>query len=84
MKLYGHNSIEKCDTIVALGGDRFLLKMIHDFKDFNKPIYVMNFGSVGFLMNSTKEKNLEDLINNSKSTELRPLKMVAKDNTDNN
>ena len=49
---------------------------------YNKPFFGINYGSIGFLMNSVKNKNLEELIENSKSTDLKPLKMTAKDEND--
>ena len=39
VKLYNNSTVEECDIIVALGGDGFLLKVIHDYKKFNKPMY---------------------------------------------
>ena len=39
------------DIIVALGGDGFMLQTLHAFLGTGKPIYGMNLGSVGFLMN---------------------------------
>ena len=48
------------DVIVALGGDGFMLQTIHRFMAHGKPIYGMNRGSVGFLMNPFKSKNLLD------------------------
>ena len=41
----------------------------------NKPIYGMNFGSVGFLMNDYKLDGLEERLNNAQLTKLRPLVM---------
>ena len=67
------------DVIIPIGGDGILLKSLHDFNSLNKPFFGINFGSVGFLMNSANKSNLEDTINSSKSTELKPLKMIAKD-----
>ena len=67
------------DVIVPIGGDGILLKSLHDFNELNKPFFGINFGSVGFLMNAASNKNLEELIENSKSTELKPLQMNAKD-----
>ena len=48
---YGNCSPEEADFIVALGGDGFILKSLHDYLKIEKPIFGMNFGSVGFLMN---------------------------------
>ena len=70
------------DVIIPIGGDGILLKSLHDFNELNKPFFGINYGSVGFLMNAASNKNLEDLIENSKSTELKPLQMNAKDEND--
>ena len=59
IKLYGNCNPEDADFIVALGGDGFILKTLHDYLKINKPIFGMNFGSVGFLMNEFKTENLE-------------------------
>ena len=53
------------DVIIPIGGDGILLKSLHDFNELNKPFFGINFGSVGFLMNSISNKNLEELIKNS-------------------
>ncbi len=65
---YGNCSPEEADFIVALGGDGFILKSLHDYLKIEKPIFGMNFGSVGFLMN---EYRLEDL------TEVRMEELVC-------
>ena len=46
------------DVIVALGGDGFMLQTLHTFTGKGKPIYGMNLGSVGFLMNDYEEDDL--------------------------
>ena len=66
------------DIIVAIGGDGFLLKTLHDFKKFNKPIYGINYGSIGFLMNNDEDSDLIETINKSQSIKLKPLNMWAK------
>ena len=81
--LYSQTEPELADVIVPIGGDGILLKSLHDFNKLDKPFFGINYGSVGFLMNSTSNKNLEELINNSKSTNLKPLKMLAIDKGDN-
>ena len=80
---YSQSEPESADVIIPIGGDGILLKSLHDFNSLNKPFFGINYGSVGFLMNSTNKNNLEDTINNSKSTELKPLKMIAKDDKNN-
>ena len=59
IKKYGNYEPEEADFIVALGGDGFILKSLHNYMKLNKPIYGMNFGSVGFLMNDYKLDGLE-------------------------
>ena len=82
INLYSQTTPELADIIIPIGGDGILLKSLHDFNNLNKPFFGINYGSVGFLMNSTKDNNLEELIKNSKSTDLKPLKMIAKDDED--
>jgi len=76
---YSQTDPEFADIIVPIGGDGILLKSLHDFNELNKPFFGINYGSVGFLMNSSSNKNLKELIENSKSTDLKPLKMIAED-----
>tara|TARA_Y100001970_G_scaffold223368_1_gene274971 strand:+ start:1763 stop:2524 length:762 start_codon:yes stop_codon:yes gene_type:complete len=84
IKYYSQNEPDKADIIIPIGGDGILLKCLRDFSKLNKPFFGINYGSVGFLMNSTNNNNnLEKLIKNSKLTELRPLKMQAKDDKEN-
>ena len=82
IKVYKQTDPELADIIIPIGGDGILLKSLHDFNELNTPFFGINFGSVGFLMNKTSNKNLEDLVKNSKSTDLKPLKMTAIDNVD--
>ncbi|MEK9886193.1 MAG: NAD kinase, partial [Pelagibacteraceae bacterium] len=74
-KKYGSVEPEKADYIVALGGDGFILKTLHDFLKIKKPIFGMNFGSVGFLMNNYKLEGLEERLINAQLTNLKPLVM---------
>ena len=74
-KKYGACEPEDADYIVALGGDGFILRSLHDYLKLNKPIYGMNFGSVGFLMNNYSKDNLEKRLINAQLTKLKPLIM---------
>ena len=74
IKLYGNCNPEDADFIVALGGDGFILKTLHDYLKINKPIFGMNFGSVD-LMNEFKTENLEKRLKNAQLTKLKPLVM---------
>lgn len=71
-------NIDDADVILALGGDGFMLHNLHEYMDHNAPIYGMNCGSVGFLMNEYREEDLLEHINNAKLAILHPLHMIAK------
>lgn len=75
--LYPVKSPEDADVIVALGGDGFMLETIHRFLSSGIPIYGMNRGSVGFLMNPYSGDDLIGQIRRAESASLHPLKMVA-------
>ena len=79
IKSYNQTDPELADMIIPIGGDGILLKSLHDFNELNKPFFGINYGSIGFLMNSASNKDLREIIKNSKSTDLKPLKMTAKD-----
>ena len=74
---YGHIAPDKADVIVALGGDGFMLETLHQFLTLNKPIYGMNRGSVGFLMNTFSAEDLSRRVAEAVSVNLHPLRMVA-------
>lgn len=78
-KFYASTVPEKADVIIVLGGDGFMLKTLHVFQAMEKPVYGMNCGSVGFLMNAYQEGNLLDRLKAANETTLHPLKMVATD-----
>ena len=66
---------DDADVIVALGGDGFMLEAIHRHISREVPIYGMNRGTVGFLLNSYSEDSLLERIENSQPEKLRPLHM---------
>lgn len=78
-KLYGTTTPEKADIIIVLGGDGFMLKSLHQFQNLEKPVYGINYGSVGFLMNTDHEADLISRLKMAKETILHPLKMIATD-----
>ena len=78
IKKYDQYKIEDADVVVPIGGDGFLLKSLHDYKNYNKPFYGINYGSIGFLMNTeTEEENLEKIIISAQKILLKPLNMKA-------
>ena len=76
---YGEASFDEAQVIVALGGDGFMLETLHVQIEGRKPIYGMNWGSVGFLMNEYSEDGLLERINAAERTTVHPLRMVAAD-----
>ncbi|OUR75713.1 NAD kinase [Alphaproteobacteria bacterium 46_93_T64] len=76
---YGQNRILEAEVIVALGGDGFMLETMHRYMASELPIYGMNQGTVGFLLNNYSEDDLYGRLSKGKITKLHPLKMTAKD-----
>jgi len=74
---YGDAPPEQAAVIVALGGDGFMLETQHRFLGRNIPIYGMNCGSVGFLMNDYHEERLLERLAEAQATVLHPLRMIA-------
>ena len=70
---------DDADIIIALGGDGLILHTLETYGEKNVPIYGMNRGTVGFLMNKYSKKDLLKKINNAEVTKISPLNMVAKD-----
>lgn len=70
-------SADDADAILALGGDGFMLDVLHGYLDKRLPIYGMNCGTVGFLMNSYRINKLDEAIRLSEPVTLFPLKMRA-------
>ncbi len=76
---HGNAEPDEADAVVALGGDGHMLQTLHRFVSTGKPIYGMNRGTVGFLMNDYEEDHLLDRLHAAELTTIHPLKMVAKD-----
>ncbi|MBN8552506.1 MAG: NAD kinase [Caulobacterales bacterium] len=74
---YGGVPSEAADVIVALGGDGFMLERLHAALEVQKPIFGMNMGSVGFLMNDFQEDGLVERIAQASPTVVHPLAMHA-------
>jgi NAD+ kinase len=70
---------EEADVIVALGGDGLMLQSLHRFMGTAKPIYGMNKGTVGFLMNDFREEDLFERLEAAERGVVHPLLMVAWD-----
>lgn len=68
----------KPDVIIALGGDGFMLEVLHKYMHRNIPVYGMNCGSVGFLLNSFSNQHLHERLANARRATLHPLIMYAR------
>ncbi|NRB03106.1 MAG: NAD kinase [Rhodobacteraceae bacterium] len=74
---YGDAPLDKAEVIVALGGDGFMLQTLHGTQHLAAPVYGMNRGTVGFLMNEYSESDLETRLAQAEEAELNPLTMTA-------
>lgn len=79
IKRYGGVEPGKADVIVALGGDGLMLQTLHRFINDKIPIYGMNRGSVGFLMNDYNEDGLLERLAAAEVSRINPLAMIAHD-----
>ncbi|MDX6807593.1 NAD kinase [Terrihabitans rhizophilus] len=77
--VYGNAPAEEADVVVALGGDGLMLNALHRFMPKDVPIYGMNRGTVGFLMNHYREEGLLERLEASVPTVVRPLVMHVLD-----
>ncbi len=74
---YGDCQPEAADVIVALGGDGFMLQTLHATQKLAAPVYGMNRGTVGFLMNAYTEADLITRLAEAEEEMLNPLMMRA-------
>lgn len=76
---YGAVDAKAADVIVALGGDGLMLQSLHDAIETGTPIFGMNRGSVGFLMNEYREDELRARLAEAAASIIHPLRMRARD-----
>ena len=78
-KRYDFVPLEEAELVVALGGDGFLLQTMHDMLDRKSilPVFGMNRGTVGFLMNEWRIQGLEERLAEAKAMSVAPLAMRA-------
>ncbi len=74
---YGSVALEEAEVIVALGGDGFMLQTLHATQALPAPVYGMNRGTVGFLMNEYHEDDLLFRLAAAEKEDINPLSMVA-------
>jgi NAD+ kinase len=76
-KKYEHVPVEEADIVVALGGDGFILQCLHESMGKDTPIYGMNRGTVGFLMNKYREDGLHERLSNAEAVKFVPLRLKS-------
>lgn len=79
VKRYGQCTEEEADVIVALGGDGAMLDSLRRQFEIGKPVYGMNRGTVGFLMNEYRADDLPKRIDDAERAVISPLRMTARD-----
>ncbi len=75
--LYNDVAPAQADVIVALGGDGFMLQTLHSTQELDVPVYGMNRGTVGFLMNEYSADELGERLNAAVEEVINPLAMTA-------
>ncbi|PJF09137.1 NAD kinase [Pseudorhodobacter sp. MZDSW-24AT] len=74
---HGQTPLGRAEVVVALGGDGFMLQTLHDTQSAGLPVYGMNRGTVGFLMNGYDPEGLPDRVAQAEETVINPLHMRA-------
>jgi NAD+ kinase len=76
-RAFGRSPVEEADVVVALGGDGHMLQTMHRLVSTGTPIYGMNRGTIGFLMNDFSERDLREKLQAAELTTVHPLRMQA-------
>jgi NAD+ kinase len=76
---YGDPGVDNADVVVALGGDGLMLQSLHRVMERQLPVFGMNFGSVGFLMNEYADDGLTERLAAAIPTRIAPLAMHVTD-----
>ncbi|MDB9915880.1 NAD kinase [Alphaproteobacteria bacterium] len=83
LNLYGQTKLSKAEIIVAVGGDGAMLAAMRESISFNIPVFGLNRGNIGFLMNEFEELNLIQRLREAYEIIVHPLEMVAVDSKNN-
>ena len=76
-RLYQSVPVETAEVIVALGGDGFMLQTLNATRALERPVYGMNCGTIGFLMNEYGEDDLPGRLARAVEEVINPLRMRA-------
>ncbi|MGG7518016.1 NAD kinase [Allorhizobium undicola] len=78
IRIYGNAAREQADVLVVLGGDGFMLQVLHETMNSGTLVYGMNRGTVGFLMNDYRLEGLTERIAAAAENDFHPLKMITR------
>ena len=71
-------ALKKCNQIIVVGGDGFMLSSLKRYNKYKKPFYGINAGSYGFLMNKFSSKNTIKNLSKARQVTISPLEMSVK------
>lgn len=76
---YDFVALEEADRVIALGGDGFMLQTLHQMLAADRicPVFGMNRGTIGFLMNEWRPEGLRERLERARSFSVSPLRMDA-------
>lgn len=74
---YGQIDLRRAEVIVALGGDGFMLQTLHETQNLDVPVYGLNCGTIGFLMNAYGTEGLVERLRAAIEEVINPLVMFA-------
>lgn len=77
--LYGAHNPEDADVVTVIGGDGTMLETLHKTFEIGKPVYGMNAGSLGFLLNPYRPEDLVERLEAAHKITIHPLRMTAID-----
>ena len=78
-RLYGQVELAKAEVIVAVGGDGAMLSAMRESITYNIPVFGLNRGNIGFLMNDFHQLNLIERLKDANEIIVHPLEMIAID-----
>ena len=78
IKRYGQSDLDKADVVIVLGGDGFMLKTLQALLNYQIPVFGLNFGHVGYLLNHYAPDGLPDRVAKARQVHLTPLSVKVK------
>lgn len=79
IKQYKDHDLDDADVIVVLGGDGSMLRALHQYAKKGKPLFGMNLGTLGFLLNSYAIEDLNERLEKAQGFDIHPLRMTVRD-----